>query len=190
MEGHFGPFGHSGVAVTFPADSETGQALAQDQPDLLVPLPLSQLDHGALVPLWFLAEAGLEVPLTVIGLPWEPDPDTNRQLGRDLRRVMDGLVGPWALLASGDMSHALQPGAPGGFHPEAHRFDAEVEACVREARLTEISRIPAHLRDLAREDVVDSLEVLDGALGASFITPRVLAYEAPFGVGYMEAIFQ
>lgn len=182
-EGHFGRFGRDDVSLSLPGDPDIHTTLLAALP--LVPLPATDLDHGALVPLWFLAEAGLDVPVTVLGLPWNPTSEGNRAFGQRLREVMDDLGAPWALVASGDMSHALQPGAPGGFHPEAHRFDAAVVDLLSAGCLQEISQIHPGLRELAREDVVDSLEVAAGALPEG--RPEVIGYEAPFGVGYLEA---
>lgn len=182
-EGHFGRFGREDVSLSLPGDPDIHSALLAALP--LVPVPAIGLDHGALVPLWFLREAGLRVPVTVLGLSWSPTQKRNHAFGRRLREVMDDLGAPWALIASGDMSHALQPGAPGGFHPQAHRFDAAVVASLQAGRLQDVSQIEPSLRMLAREDVVDSLEVATGALPEG--RPEVISYEAPFGVGYLEA---
>src|SRR2546430_9340217 len=53
--------------------------------------------------------------------------------------------------SSGDLSHRLTPGAPAGFHPEAHRFDEEVVEAIR-ARVPErVVNIDQGLRRLAGE---------------------------------------
>ena len=88
------------------------------------------------------------------------------------------------------MSHALKKGGPADFHPRAHLFDETVVACVKENRLGDVSGIDPELRDLACEDVVDSLEVAHGCLGRNPAGPRFLSYEGPFGVGYLVAILR
>ena len=45
------------------AEQESGR-VGQDEP----------LDHGAVVPLWFLVEAGWQGPTCLVSLPWSADP--------------------------------------------------------------------------------------------------------------------
>jgi aromatic ring-opening dioxygenase LigB subunit len=72
----------------------------------------------------------------------------------------------------------------------AHSFDETVVTCLREGRIGAVASIEPHLRSLAAEDVVESLAVADGTLGADHSGMRVLSYEAPFGVGYLVAILR
>jgi aromatic ring-opening dioxygenase LigB subunit len=84
----------------------------------------------------------------------------------------------------------LKPGAPAGFHPLAHTLDEAIVACVQAGRIGDVAHLDPHLRTLAAEDVVESLEAADGSLGADRTGRRFLSYEAPFGVGYLVAILQ
>lgn len=138
------------------------------------------LDHGAMVPLAFLAEAGWAGPTAILALPWE------EAGGEALGRTLADLPGRTAVIASGDMSHRLLPGAPSGYHADAHRFDSAFVAALAAEDWSALEATP--FRALAAEDVVASTRVAVAAAG----TPRnaeVLAYEGPFGVGYAEAIF-
>ena len=142
------------------------------------------------MPLWFLRQAGFLGRVAVFGFPWDSAPGDSRRFGQAIATAMDSLGRSWGLLASGDMSHALKQGAPAGFHPRAHLFDEQVVACVQEDRLGELDDIEPDLRNLAAEDVVESLETADGALGPERPGRRVLSYEAPFGVGYLVAVLK
>lgn len=193
LRGDFRTFGIRGLEITLPADEAATAAVvrqAQQAALAMVPTSAQLLDHGALVPLWFLQQAGFKGRIAVFGFPWESGPDDTRRFGQVLAAAMGDLDRTWALVASGDMSHALAQGAPGGFHPRAHTFDEAVVACVRDGRLGAVSDLDPDLRALAAEDVVESLEVAAGALGADQAGRRFLSYEAPFGVGYLVAILR
>jgi len=179
VAGSFARFGHPELAASFPNAAEPVRRALGEVP--LVDVEAQPLDHGALVPLWFLAEAGWRGPTAVLGVPW-----TNRDaraIGRALART------DAAIVASGDMSHRLVPGAPGGHHPQAHRFDEAFVAALRGGSLDAAVTPEPQLRELAGEDVIDTTEVLRGALGPTVPVDPVLSYEGPFGVGYCEAIF-
>lgn len=182
LRGDFADFSHPGLAVSFPA--------AEGRPDGVHPVPGRALDHGSTVPLWFLAQAGFQGRVQVFGFPWRPDPAENQAFGRELRKLRSKAGESWALLASGDMSHALKPGGPAGFHPRAAEFEGAVRRAVATGELEGLSELPPELRRLAAEDVIDSLQVAAGALGGHLEAPRVLSYEAPFGVGYLVALLR
>lgn len=191
IRGDFHAFGLPGPELVFPADAALGATCrrrAQDEGLELEPLAVGSLDHGACVPLWFLAEAGFRGRVAVFGFPWEVDGEFNRAFGRALARAHAGLGRSWALVASGDMSHALQPGAPAGFHPRAAAFDEAVCACVEQGDYAGLSALAPEWRALAAEDAVASLEVADGVLAGAGSGRERLSYEAPFGVGYLVAV--
>ena len=142
-------------------------------------------DHGAMVPLAFLTAAGWQGPTVVLALPWGDDPDIT-----ELVAAIAALPGRTAVLASGDMSHRLMPGAPAGYRAVARDFDAAFVAALR-AKDWERIQQPGALphRGEAAEDVVVSTRVALAA-AESPENAEVLSYEGPWGVGYTEAIFQ
>ena len=191
LQGNLARFGHPDLALAFPNDPEALAVIrtsTQREGLTFEALPERELDHGATVPLWFLQEAGFPGRVLVLAFPWEAGEGSHHRFGHALARAMEDLGESWALLASGDMSHALRPGGPGGFHPKAHAFDQLVVDCVARGCPEDAARIPAELRGIAAEDVVESLEVSAGILGPGPRPAQVLSYEAPFGVGYLEAV--
>jgi AmmeMemoRadiSam system protein A len=93
-----------------------------------------------------------------------------------------------ALVASGDMSHRLQPGAPAGFHPRAKEFDCAFIECLRAGDYHKLLNFDSELQDLAAEDALDSTLVAASAVNWNAAGHEVLSYEGPFGVGYGVAI--
>jgi aromatic ring-opening dioxygenase LigB subunit len=189
--GDFEPFGRSDISLEFASDPSLQgliKSMAMEHDVSVKPVPPGPLDHGALVPLHFLKAAGYDGKIVVIGFPQEPSLEKNRNFGILLEKSVTKSKGRWALLASGDMSHRLTPGAPAGFHPEAERFDRIVRKCVESGEFLHISDIDHNLRENAAEDVVDSLEITFSALRDTHRNHHVLSYEGPFGVGYLIAV--
>ena len=145
------------------------------------------LDHGAVVPLCYLAAAGWKGPTVILSLNYTGDGGLN-ELGEAITATSQELNRRTAVIASGDMSHRLTASAPCGFHSEAHKFDETFIALLRKGAYHDIQQIDASLQELAAEDVADSTTV---ALAASHYRTdghAVLSYEGPFGVGYGVAI--
>lgn len=146
------------------------------------PLPPSSdwLDHGAVVPLAFLWDAGWRGPTAILALPGRAALDATR-----LGRALAALPGRTAVVASGDMSHRLKPGAPAGYDPRAADFDRSFVAGLRADDWG--AAVSAEPRSVAAEDVVDSTRIAMAAAGGPQ-NAEVLSYEGPWGVGYTEAV--
>lgn len=190
LTGNFARFGVPKVGATLSGAPAAANALSRAAGELGLAtwnLPGNNLDHGSLVPLHFVREAGWTGPTLLVALPY-PGTDTEATMGRAIRAAGDACGERWAVLASGDMSHRLLPDAPAGFHPRAHEFDARFREFVAAGDLRAACGIDAALRDLAAEDVVDSCTVAAGAVGFDAAGHQMIAYEGPFGVGYLEAV--
>lgn len=191
LMGDFADFGAPEASLSLPV-AEDAKAILLDkahEADVpLAPIELSRLDHGALVPLYFVHRQGFRGRTLVVGLPARPTLKACRALGRVLREAARVSGGGWALLASGDMSHRLLPGAPAGFVPEARRFDEAVTLAVARGAYEEALAVDEALRELAAEDVLDPLAIAVGALEGEPKNARALSYEGPFGVGYLVAV--
>lgn len=175
------------ASVSLPASVEGRERLHELAPRhgvRLVRLRPQPLDHGAIVPMWFVQQAGWRGPTIVIALPWEEG--GAHHLGALLKEAAGD--GRWAVLASGDMSHRLIPGAPSGYHPRAASFDAAFVERLRAGDLLGAGRVDPALREIAAEDVVTTVQVAAAATDFRADHHHVFAYEGPFGVGYCEAV--
>lgn len=146
-----------------------------------------ELDHGAVVPLWFMQEAGWNGPTTILSLK-EADDGSLEILGRAIAKAASHRGGVVALIASGDMSHRLLPGSPCGYHPDAWMFDDEFIRMADEGNAPGLMDFNRGLRGLAGEDAVDSTVVALAAVGHDMHGHEVLSHEGPFGVGYGVAV--
>ena len=190
LHGSLERFGSSQDRVDLPADPRYADRLA-DEADRrgLHTWRISRepLDHGALVPLCYLVKAGWNGPTVILSLNL-PGEGGLAELGSAIVAAAAGLRRRIGVIASGDMSHRLTASAPGGFHPDAHRFDETFIALLRRGAAAELQRIDPELQEEAGEDVLDSTVVALAAADNRTDGHEVLSYEGPFGVGYGVAI--
>ncbi|MGS0765714.1 AmmeMemoRadiSam system protein A [Syntrophomonas curvata] len=148
-----------------------------------------RLDHGVLVPWYYLEEAGLvEVNIVPISVAFLSLLELYR-FGTIIRDAADALGRRVAIVASGDMSHRLKDEGPYDYHPDGKRFDAEVKTCLEQGDVAAFLNISEELRSNAGECGYRSLVIMFGALDGRGFTPKVFSYEGPFGVGYLVAGF-
>lgn len=150
-------------------------------------LSLTELDHGTAVPLYFLLQYGWRGNVVALGYSFFSNEDHVR-FGESIRRAIDTTGRRVALVASGDLSHRLKPGAPAGYNSEAHLFDDEVKEAIQSNDLSRIELMDEQLRRRAGECGYRSMLIAIGATNDLRTTRcELISYEAPFGVGYMVA---
>lgn len=156
-----------------------------------IPLTLDTdhaLDHGATVPLLLLATQLPHlrvVPITYTGL----DAKSHVEFGRALKEVFAASKKRIAVIASGDLSHALSKLSPEGERPEGKQFDAAIKHAVETMGLSSLLGMDPALVEAAAECAYRPLLILLGILEKIAVDPEVLSYEAPFGVGLLTARF-
>jgi len=194
LEGSMAQFRDT-TAYTWPGDPELANALlsALDYAgidgasrDIDPRLKPGWLDHATIVPLFFV-EPTQSVPLVVIALSYLPY-ESHRRLGTVVREVAESLGRRVAFVASGDMSHRLKPGASAGYSPRAHLLDEAIVDKVGSGRLSELADLEPELIEEGGECGLRSIIALGGFAGSDPVPTRVLAYEGPWGVGYLTAL--
>ena len=116
--GDFAAFGACSVGVDMPTSRAAQDRIASCAKALGVLFQeahadaMNALDFGALVPRYFLEEAKVLGSVVVIGHAREQTASTCHAFGRALAQASEGQR--WVVVASGDCSHRLQPGAPAG----------------------------------------------------------------------------
>ncbi len=190
LRGDLGRFGHRELSLRFEGSPQAAQTLSRQTQAVGLAhweLPDAGCDHGAFVPLYFVAQAGYRGQVLLVNLPW-PGSGTEERFGQLLADCFSTDSRRIAVLASGDMSHRLLPDAPAGYHPQARVFDQQFVTALRRGDYHAACNPDPGLQDLAAEDVVDSVRVAASATGYSDRGGEVLCYEGPFGVGYTEAV--
>lgn len=149
----------------------------------------SRLDHGILVPLYYLRERGLpEIPILAISIGYL----SNLELytfGSLIKSAAAKLGKKLAIVASGDMSHRLADDGPYDYHPDGAKFDTSIKELIEKRDLAALFNIPEKLRENAGECGYRSLVMMLGALDGWQFESQVFSYEGPMGVGYLTAGF-
>lgn len=144
------------------------------------------LDHASLVPLSFL-DPKSRYRIVVLSLSFL-SLATHHDLGRVIRQTAETLGRKVVFIASGDCSHRLLPESGAGYSPRGQEFDDALVESVREGRLGELRGIDPALSEAAGECGLRSFVTLGGFAGEDQVPTRVLAYEGPWGVGYLTAL--
>ncbi len=190
LAGDFREFQAPTVRLSFPNDLEMIGGLAHAAADEGVEFRALDrdyaLDHGALVPLHYLHEAGWSGPINVIGFTLQSN-EKHLAFGRAIARAAAALNRRVALVASGDLSHRLTVDGPYEYEPTAHLFDSQIVEAVTLGDRKALINIDPDLRNRAGECGYRSIIIALGTAG-NLRDHQVLCYEGPFGVGYLVAV--
>lgn len=149
---------------------------------------MAALDHGIMVPLYYLEKAGFKdgciVAITFAMLPFK---DLYR-FGEAIKKAVEALGRRVAVIASGDLSHRLTRDAPAGYNPLGKEYDRQIVENVKEYNTTKLLEMDENLVSVAGECGIRSIIILLGILSDCKIAPQILSYEGPFGVGYLVAL--
>lgn len=194
LKGSLAQFGAPGAAVEMENDLDLVRAVVGESRKRGIPCVAAErgmggIDHGALVPLYFLAKAGLRSRLVSITMAMLPRGDLF-EFGRAIRAACEALKRRCALIASGDLSHRLIRGAPAGYSPRGKEFDRVIVDALRSGDANAVLSLDEDLADEAGECGLRPVIIMFGALDGLEYEPVVLSYEGPFGVGYATAVFE
>ena len=141
------------------------------------------LDHGVMVPLYFIEKEYRDFKLVRIGLSGLPL-EVHRQFGKVIREAIDKLGRKVVLIASGDLSHCQKEDGPYGYAPEGPKYDKLLMETMADGDLSKLLGFPSDLLDASMECGHRSFCIMAGALEGLPYKTQVLSHEATFGVGY------
>ena len=142
-----------------------------------------KLDHGTMVPLYFVNQYYTEYRLVRVGLSGFPL-TAHYRLGQCIREVSEILGRETVIIASGDLSHRLKEDGPYGYRKEGPEYDARIMDVMGRGAFGELLEFPESFCETAAECGHRSFTVLAGAFDGTRPEVRRLSYEGPFGVGY------
>jgi AmmeMemoRadiSam system protein A len=200
FSGNFGSFGRPGVSLSFPGHIEMAFDIMEEAAREGIPVMAVDegtrkrygispgLDHGALVPLYFISKKyqGFSLVHITYGLL---SPGQLYRFGVCIQRAAEKRNGQTAIICSGDLSHRLTKGAPAGYSKRGIEYDQSLVALLKDMNVDDIKSMDPGLIEEAGEcayrSVVTTLGVMDGYR----VDSRILSYEGPYGVGYCVAAF-
>ena len=142
-----------------------------------------KLDHGTMVPLWFIRNVYPEGKIVRIGLSGLPLTEHYR-FGQMIKEAVKITGRRVVFVASGDLSHKLQDYGPYGFAPEGPVYDERIMDVAGRAAFKEMLEFDENFCDKAAECGHRSFVIMAGALDGVKVDANVLSHQDVTGVGY------
>ena len=142
-----------------------------------------RLDHGTMVPLYFVNQYWKDYQLVRVGLSGLTLTD-HYELGRRIRETAEVLDRRIVIIASGDLSHRLKADGPYGYRKEGPEYDRRIMQVMESGDFGELLEFSEDFCEKAGECGHRSFTVMAGALDRMEVEAQRLSYEGPFGVGY------
>jgi AmmeMemoRadiSam system protein A len=146
------------------------------------------LDHGTIIPLYYVNEQYRDYQLVRIGLSGLSMAD-HYSFGMCIGEVAEQSGKNVVLIASGDLSHKVSHTGPYGYAEEGVRFDKEITEAMAAGDFLRFLTFTPEFAEKAAECGLRSCVILAGALDGRDVQPELLSYEGTFGVGYGIAAF-
>ena len=147
-----------------------------------------RLDHGTMVPLYFINKHYTDYKLVRVGLSGLPL-TTHYQFGKFLRSIADQLGRKAVFIASGDLSHCQKEDGPYGYKKEGPEYDAKLMDVMERGAFKELLDFDEAFLHKSEECGHRSFAIMAGAFDNVSINAEILSHEATFGVGYGIGIF-
>ena len=186
--GDFGNFRAPEVSFRKQYDTELVKALcalakAEEFPAGTLGERDRHLDHGTMVPLYFVDRQYTDYRLVRIGLSGLSLAD-HYTFGMMLRKAVEQTGRKAVLIASGDLSHKLQTYGPYGFAKEGPEYDERIMDAAGRAAFGEMLEFDETFCDKAAECGHRSFVIMAGALDGLKVEAKVYSHEDVTGVGY------
>jgi MEMO1 family protein len=154
-----------------------------------LPIVLSsseKLDHGSAVPLFYLTKHLKDIEIIPICYSFL-DYEKHFKFGQLIKKELAKSDKRIAVIASGDMSHALTKDAPAGYSPKGLEFDQKFIDLLKKKEIDKILTMNHKSIEEAAECGYRSFAILFGIIEEYKYEVEILSYEGPFGVGYLVA---
>ena len=141
------------------------------------------MDHGALVPIYFIDKYYKDYKL--VHITYAPLSDMELyKFGMVITKAVDDMGENTVFIASGDLSHRLKEEGPYNYSPYGEKFDREFLDRLKEGNVIGLFNMDRETVSSAGECGRRSVFIMLGALEGKKFYGNLLSYEGTFGVGY------
>ncbi len=141
------------------------------------------LDHGTMVPLWFILKEYSDFKLVRTGLSGL-DLLKHYEYGTLIKKASEELNRRTVFVASGDLSHKLQDYGPYGFAEEGPKYDKRIMEVCGSGDFSRLFDFDEDFCDKAAECGHRSFVIMAGALDGKAVEATQYSHEDVTGVGY------
>lgn len=186
--GDFGNFGASEVEISREYDCELSKRLCE----LSIKNGITagyvgeqdpSLDHGTLVPLYFIMKEYKDFKLVRTGISGMPL-DEQYNFGMLIQKAAEELGRRVVIVASGDLSHKLKEDGPYGFEPDGAVYDGKIMDVMKTASFGELLEFNSVFLNKVGECGHRSFVIMAGALDSFALEAQMLSHQCETGVGY------
>ena len=191
-EGTFARFGAGQVKIRVRYDTEFATLLSREARTLPAGTQGERdkaLDHGTMIPLWFLNQYTTDYMVVRAGLSGLPF-SKHYRLGQYIKDTAKLLGRRIAVIGSGDLSHKLKPEGPYGFQKEGPEYDARIMDVMGRAAFDQLFDFTEEFCEKAAECGHRSFLIMAGTLDGLEVKAERLSHEGLFGVGYGVCLFE
>ncbi|MBQ3105426.1 MAG: AmmeMemoRadiSam system protein A [Lachnospiraceae bacterium] len=188
VSGDFGQFGAKRVQIQCTCDTEFVRETCYEGERQNIPWGTKggkekTLDHGTMIPLYFINDCYGDYKLVSVGLSGMSLP-LHYRLGQALKSASERTGRRTVVIASGDLSHHLKEEGPYGYTKEGPAYDERIMDVMGRGAFGELFDFSDEFCAKAGECGHRAFTILAGALDGLSVVASRLSYEAPFGVGY------
>lgn len=192
-EGSFAQFRASKVRFSVNYDDELAEKIAEtadksDFPAGFLGERSPELDHGTMVPLYFINKKYQDYRLVRIGLSGLSLKNHYR-FGQMIRKAIDLTGRDCVFVASGDLSHCQKEDGPYGFRKEGPAYDDRIMKVMGDGDFRKLLDFDEDFLEKSMECGHRSFTIMGGAFDKTEVTVRKLSHQATFGVGYGFCIY-
>lgn len=195
IRGNFAKFGVQDVELNFDIDTFLTQSILEYANNFNVSTVLIDdkaikrykiekgLDHGSMVPLYFVTKHYNDFKLVHITYGMLSKINLYK-FGMAVEKAVENMDYDAVVIASGDLSHKLTDDSPYGYNKYGPEFDNKIIKLIENMDIEGIFTMDNKLISEAGECGLRSFYVLFGCLDKVKAKATFLSYECPFGVGY------
>jgi len=187
QEGDLSSFGAPDVSFRLSGDEEFVNAFNVEAHKIGFPAgnetEMTSLDHGTMVPLYFVNRHYQNYHLVRLALSGLSLPQ-HYEMGQLIQKTVDRLGRKAIFIASGDLSHCQKETGPYGYRPEGPKYDEQIMDVLAKGHFGDLFDFDPQFLAKAETCGHDSFIMMAGALDGLKVKPVLLSHEATFGVGY------
>ncbi len=149
----------------------------------------SYLDHGTMIPLYFIRKKYNDFKLVRIGLSGLSLP-IHYEMGQIIQKAVENTGRRVVFVASGDLSHKMKEDGPYGYVKEGPEYDERIMEVFGSGDFEKLFDFSEDFCYEAAECGHRSFVMMAGALDGMEVKATKLSHEATFGVGYGICTFE
>jgi AmmeMemoRadiSam system protein A/AmmeMemoRadiSam system protein B len=142
-----------------------------------------ELDHGTMVPLYFVNKYYNDYNIVHITYSMIGDINLYR-FGMEIKRTVEELNRRAVIIASGDLSHKLKDKGPYSYSPYGEKFDQELLNKLEKGDVIGCFNMNKTMIEEAGQCGLNSIYIILGTMEGKEVKGELLSYEGIFGVGY------